>query len=92
MRETGRDIEERSRGVDNDERGIHPTIHSKQIASMLRARILMVLRVVIITDLVRNFADYESYSTLICFFLDEVLYHDGDDAELVDRCLETIIR
>ena len=74
--------------------GINPTIHSKQFASMLRARMLMVLRVLIITDLVRNFADYDSYSTFICYFLDDVLSHGGVDIfdTLVDQCLETLIR
>ena len=53
---------------------------------------LKLLRVLIITDLVRNFVDYESYSTFICFFLDDVLDKDGSDDDLAERCYETIIQ
>ena len=49
------------------------------------------LRVIILTDLVRRFADFESYYKFICFFLNEILTKDGGDEELVDLCLETII-
>ena len=59
---------------------------------MDRTHMLKVLRVLIITDLVKEFADYESYSTFICFFLNEVLDRDGLHEELVEQCLETIIQ
>ena len=52
---------------------------------------LKALRVIILTDLVRRFADYESYSTFICFFLHEILNKDEGDEEMVELCLETII-
>ena len=59
---------------------------------MTSTRMLKVLSVLIITDLVRKFADYDSYSTLVCFFLNEVLDRNGQDEELVDRCLETLVK
>ena len=62
------------------------------LALMARHRILKLLRVLIITDLVRQFADYDSYCTFICFFIHEVLDNDGADEELVERCLESIIQ
>ena len=58
---------------------------------MPRADLWKLLRVLVIADLVRTFADYESYSTFIGFFLDEVLDHYGD-GELVEMCCETIIQ
>ena len=59
---------------------------------MSRTRMLRVLSVLIVTDLVRQLADYDSYSTLVCFFLNEVLDRNGQDEELVDRCLETLVK
>ena len=58
---------------------------------MKRALMLRVLTVLILADLVRNFADYESYSTFISYFLNEVLDEHGQDAELFERCLETMV-
>ena len=58
---------------------------------MTRNRMLKVLRLLITLDLVRQLADYESYSTFICFFLNEVLDRKHD-AELEELCLETIIQ
>lgn len=59
---------------------------------MSRGRFLKLLRVLIITDLLRTFADYESYCTFIAFFLDDVCGHDGEDDGLLEMCCETIIQ
>ena len=53
---------------------------------------LKLLRVLILTDLVRRFADYQSYSTFISFFLDDIISKDEGDEELFELCLETIIQ
>ena len=58
---------------------------------MDRSQMLKVLRVLILTNLVRNFVDYESYCTFICFFLYDILDRDGHDKELADLCYESII-
>ena len=52
---------------------------------------LKVLRVLIITDSVRNLVDYESYYTFIGFFLYDILDRDAHDKELAELCYETII-
>ena len=56
---------------------------------MARTRMLKVLRLLIISDLVRQFADYESYSKFIGLFMDHSLARD--DAELYELCFETLI-
>ena len=57
---------------------------------MKRARILKLLNIWINEDL-RNFVDYDSYDNLISFFLMNFLDKDAD-AELRERCLESLIQ
>ena len=58
---------------------------------MDRTHMLKVLRVLIITDSVRNLVDYESYYTFIGFFLYDILDRYAHDQELAELCYETII-
>ena len=69
----------------------HKPARSHLFPFMDRTHMLKVLRVLIITDSVRNLVDYESYCTFIGFFLYDVLDRDGHDKELAELCYETII-
>ena len=71
---------------------MHKPTRSKVLSFMNRASMLKVLMVIIHTDLVRRFADYESYSTFISFFLDDILKKDVDGEDIFELCLETIIQ
>ena len=71
---------------------MHKPTRSKVLSFMNRASMLKVLIAIIHTDLVRRFADYESYSTFISFFLEYILTKDVGYEDMFELCLETIIQ